>query len=281
MSRRTVRGLAMAAIAAIAVAGTPALASAAPAAQPNRAATVNNPLDIPINPPATPELPPVPKVELPKQGKEKSGKSRPLVKKPDTSCLETGPSQQVVEKFIAARPYYGKVRVDGRQSPQDCKAIAKLQQRFGISPAKGYAGKVTGNVVRRITASHLSSCAPKGRLTVCVDLTAQTMWVHNGKRITLGPSPIRTGRAGMATPPGQFSITEKKRMTVSSYYKVKMPYWQRFYRDMGFHETPSYLYEGDSPGSHGCINVLKGDAGQLFKMTKIRTRVHIFGKKPA
>jgi lipoprotein-anchoring transpeptidase ErfK/SrfK len=57
-----------------------------------------------------------------------------------------------------------------------------------------------------------------------------------------------------------------------------MPYWQQFHRDMGFHETPSYLYQG--PGSHGCLNLLRRDAVTLYGLTKRGTPVQIFGRKP-
>jgi lipoprotein-anchoring transpeptidase ErfK/SrfK len=106
------------------------------------------------------------------------------------------------------------------------------------------------------------------------------MWVMSGSRRTYGPVPIRTGRKGLTTPAGAFRIQDKKVTTTSSYFKVKLPYWQRFYRDMGFHQTTTYLYDSRIPGSHGCINLLPTDAQALFRITRGGTPVHIFGRKP-
>jgi len=187
-----------------------------------------------------------------------------------------------VERFLAAHPRYGRVTVDGRQDATDCAAIRTFQLRFGVLPSVGYAGPVTGRVAARLTAaeSRRGQCGAGSGLTVCVDLTSQAMWAVRGGQVILGPTSIRTGRAGLATPAGAFSVREKKRLTRSSYYDVDLPYWQRFHGDMGFHSTASYLYEGDSPGSHGCINLLSRDARALYAITAPGTPVHIFGRKP-
>jgi peptidoglycan hydrolase-like protein with peptidoglycan-binding domain len=195
-------------------------------------------------------------------------------------CAETGPTQKLVEEYLDKAGKWGEVTVDGKQSAKDCAAIKKFQERFGIDPAAGYAGPLTGRVATRLKTSDYDECMPKKGLTVCVDLTAQTMWVVKDGAIKIGPTLVRTGRSGLATPDGDFKITEKKVTTVSSYYGAELPYWQRFHGDMGFHETPSYLYDGGSPGSHGCINVLSQDADTLYEMTSLGTKVHIFGRKP-
>ena len=192
-------------------------------------------------------------------------------------CSRTGPGQLAVERYLAAHPRYGKVTVDGRQSRADCTAIKRFQVRFGISPAAGYAGTVTKSVANRLRNATVSRCRTGTR--VCVDLTSQTFWFVRSGQVVLGPTTIRTGRTGgYQTPTGSFAIGTKKAMTRSTYYGTKMPYWQQFYRDMGLHETPSYLYQG--PGSHGCINLLRRDAVALYDLTRRGTRVSVFGRKP-
>ncbi|WP_163513540.1 L,D-transpeptidase family protein [Fodinicola acaciae] len=272
MARRTVIGLAVAAVVVLTATGAGVAYATGVIPRPPR--PVQKQVEVqrvatePADTPATPEMPPT------KPSPTPAANTRGL------SCGETGPAQAAVERYLDSHPGFGKVVVDGRQSPQDCVAIAKFQQRFRIMPAKGYAGKVTGNIVKRLAAARLNACDTRGKFTVCVDLTSQTMWVNNGGKIAFGPTPIRTGRAGLATPPGHFSISDKKKSTISSYFRVRLPYWQRFHADMGFHQTTTYLYEGDSPGSHGCINLLRGDASKLYSMTTSGTHVHVFGKKP-
>jgi hypothetical protein len=185
----------------------------------------------------------------------------------------------VVEKYLAAHPDFGPVTVDGKQSATDCAAIKKFQVRYGVQPVAGYAGPVSGRVAKRLSSVATGRCSVKGT-TICVDLTSQTMWVVRDGGVALGPAPIRTGRAGMATPAGFYSIKDKKKYTVSTIFDVPLPYWERFNGGMGFHATPSYLYDGESPGSHGCINLLRRDAIALYGLTKTGTRVHIFGAKP-
>ena len=197
-------------------------------------------------------------------------------------CAQNGPAQLAVEKYLATHTQFGTVQVDGKQDAADCAVIKKFQRRYGIIPAAGYAGPLTGRVVARLTSAHarMGQCNTGPGLSVCVDLTSQTTWVVRDEDVVFGPTTIRTGRAGLATPDGEFKISDKKRRTVSSIFHVVLPYWQRFNADMGFHSTPSYLYEGDSPGSHGCINLLSQDAKTLFGITKTGTPVHIFGRKP-
>ncbi len=224
-------------------------------------------------PAATPEVPP------PAHTPPTTHPTKPKVTGP---CAKKGPALRAVEYYLAAHPQFGAVMPDGEPSVEDCKAIRKFQQRYGVSPAAGYAGPVTGRVVSRLNSawSRMGQCRGGSGPKVCVDLTSQAIWVWRGGTLVLGPTTIRTGRAGLATPAGKYSVHEKKRLTRSTIFDVDLPYWQRFYADMGFHATPSYLYEGDSPGSHGCINLLRRDASALFGLTGRGTPVHIFGRKP-
>ncbi len=210
-----------------------------------------------------------------------SPSSSPSVQPPVTPagpCAKTGPTQLVVERYLAKHTEFGKITVDGKQDAVDCATIKKFQVRYGIQGG-GQAGPVSGKVVTRLANAALDKCDAGGSTTVCLDLTSQTMWVVRGGGVVLGPVPIRTGRAGLETPAGHFRIGNKKKHTISTIYKVPLPYWQQFNADMGFHQTPSYLYDGGSPGSHGCVNLLRRDAIALYGLTKVGTSVHVFGRK--
>lgn len=230
-------------------------------------------------PKPTPTAKPTPSAK-PTQSTKPTPSTKPSSAQPVGPCAETGPDQLAVEQYLANHPQFGTVTVDGKQSAQDCAAIKKFQQRYGIDPDAGYAGPVTKSVTTRLANAATDTCQTGSGTTVCVDLTSQTMWVVQGRDTVLGPTPIRTGRDELETPAGKFKIQDKLEYTISTIFNVPLPYWQRFYADMGFHETPSYLYEGDSPGSHGCINLLPSDAVDLFELTESGTPVHIFGRKP-
>jgi hypothetical protein len=178
-----------------------------------------------------------------------------------TCAPRTGPTQRQVERYLG-------LRVDGTASTADCLAVRRFQYRMDIRPAAGYAGPLTGSVVARLTGAALGNCGTSAGVRICLDLTHQVVWVtRGGKRIY--------------TPAGSFRIQEKKVSTTSSIFKgVPLPYWERFHRDMGFHQTPSWLYAPETPGSHGCVNLLPADAKALYSLTKPGTPVRIFGRKP-
>ncbi len=83
---------------------------------------------------------------------------------------------------------------------------------------------------------------------------------------------VSTGRAGFATPTGEYVITNKHREWTSTLYHASMPFFQRLSGgDFGLHQgnVPGY------PASHGCIRVPAGKASKLFGMTQTGDRVTI------
>src|SRR4051794_21262079 len=120
---------------------------------------------------------------------------------------QAGPHQRAVEGYLARLGGFGTVTVDGRQSAADCAAIVRLQQRYGIKTATGLAGPTPRNVARRLADTDTAACRAPGRgLTVCVDLTRQTVWAMRGGAVVLKPTVTRTGMKGYATPTGTFRI---------------------------------------------------------------------------
>jgi lipoprotein-anchoring transpeptidase ErfK/SrfK len=206
----------------------------------------------------------------------------PPSKKPSGDCAQ-GERQLEVETALAQIGEYGPVTVDGHQSAADCAAIRKFQQRFGISPANGRAGVTTGNVARRIAVSRTSAeqarCGAGGGLTACVDLTQQTVWVVRDGAVVFGPTVTRTGMAGFATPAGTYRINFRNLKEWSDKYQVWLPYWQHFTLGMGFHATTTYIHNM-SIGSHGCVNLLAGDARTMWGMINYGTTVRVFGQRP-
>jgi lipoprotein-anchoring transpeptidase ErfK/SrfK len=206
----------------------------------------------------------------------------PPSKKPSSDCAQ-GDRQIDVEVALAQIRAYGPVTADGRQSTADCAAIRKFQRRFGISPANGKAGTTTANVARRIaislTSQEQAKCGAGGGLTACIDLTQQTVWVVRDGNVIFGPTVTRTGMAGFRTPAGTFHINFRNIKEWSDPYKVWLPYWQHFTKGMGFHATTTYIHNG-SIGSHGCVNLLAGDARTMWGLITYGTTVRLFGQRP-
>jgi lipoprotein-anchoring transpeptidase ErfK/SrfK len=162
----------------------------------------------------------------------------------------------------------------------DCAAIKQFQQRYGLQPVDGIAGKATNDVAQRLAASDPTQCdaASGGALVACVDLTNQTTWLMQDGTVVYGPTVIRSGFAGHLTPTGTYEVQWRATQSWSVPYEVWLPYWQAFNGDIGFHQTTSYLHEA-SLGSHGCINLLPADATAYWDTLGEGTTVQVFGHR--
>lgn len=108
--------------------------------------------------------------------------------------------------------------------------------------------------------------APQGPVAVIVSLPEQRAYVYrNGVRI--GVSTTSTGKPGHATPPGIYTILQKRREHYSNLYDdAPMPFMQRLSWD------GVALHAGNLPGypaSHGCVRLPLGFAERLFATTGI------------
>lgn len=84
---------------------------------------------------------------------------------------------------------------------------------------------------------------------------------------------VSTGRAGFATKPGEYVITDKHLDHTSSlYHDAKMPFFMRLScRDFGLHEGRVT----GRPASHGCVRLPAAIARRLFREVPIGTWVSI------
>ncbi|MFD8589273.1 L,D-transpeptidase family protein [Streptomyces sp. NPDC059637] len=196
------------------------------------------------------------------------------------SCTtSTGPYQRQVEAFLG-RP------VDGRQSAADCRATRDFQTRHGISPNIGYAGPVTWGVMSIMKAQKAAGSTPnkagdcptnKGRIA-CVDLTRQLSWIQDGKKLVMGPVPVRTGRDGYETRRGLKQIYWRNKNHVSTIYDVPMPNSQFFDGGQAFHSISGSVWS--PPGSHGCVNMRPGDSQKYWELLRTGDDVFVYGRKP-
>jgi lipoprotein-anchoring transpeptidase ErfK/SrfK len=92
------------------------------------------------------------------------------------------------------------------------------------------------------------------------------------------PTGAGFGALALAFPPAAGTPVVAKREW-SNPHKIWMPYWQRFVRGIGLHDTTTYLHDGWR-GSHGCVNLLGSDAKSLYRKLRIGTTVKVFGRRP-
>ncbi|TJZ44503.1 L,D-transpeptidase [Streptomyces piniterrae] len=189
-----------------------------------------------------------------------------------------GPYQKQAEKFLG-------LRVDGRQSASDCRAIRDFQTSHGITPNIGYAGPVTWGVMSLVTQQKAAGNNPnkahkcptgKGRIA-CVDLTRQLSWIQDGSKLVFGPVPIRSGRDGYETRTGAKKIYWRHLHHVSTLYNVPMPYSQFFDGGQAFHSISGSVWS--APGSHGCVNMRDKDAKKYWSLLGNGDDVFVYGRK--
>ncbi len=93
---------------------------------------------------------------------------------------------------------------------------------------------------------------------------------------------ISSGKPGMETPTGTFTINDKNPRHWSNKYRMWLPYWQQFIAGgWGIHELP----ETDTwkeppthlgtPVSHGCVRLGVGPAQAVYDWTSMGTTVYV------
>ena len=192
------------------------------------------------------------------------------------SCTTSrGPYQRQVERWL-------KLKVDGKQSKADCRAIRAFQVKHKIKPAIGFAGPVTWSRMQYLSAKKNPNAAKKCRVrtyrVACVDLDRQITWVQKGEKVVFGPVPMRSGRVGYKTRTGWFKVYWKHKNHVSTLYHQPMPYAQFFSGGQAFHGVYGSIFT--TVGSMGCVNLRLGDARKLWGVLKKGDRVHVWGRRP-
>jgi hypothetical protein len=187
----------------------------------------------------------------------------------------TGPYQKAVERWL-------RLKVDGKQSEADCRAVQSFQKKQKIKPVTGFAGPVTWATMQLVSArknpNAAGKCPVRKYRVACVDLNRQLTWVQQGKEVLYGPVPMRSGRVGHRTRTGWHKIYWKHKNHWSTLYNSPMPYAQFFDGGEAFHAVYGSIYT--TVGSWGCINLRLADARQLWGVLKKGDQVYVWGSRP-
>lgn len=107
--------------------------------------------------------------------------------------------------------------------------------------------------------------AADGEVSIIVHLPKQELYVYRGNTC-IGSSTISSGRRGRSSPPGVYTILEKKVFHRSNLYQnAPMPFMQRLtWCGVAMHAglLPGY------PASHGCLRLPRKFSKLLFEYTK-------------
>jgi lipoprotein-anchoring transpeptidase ErfK/SrfK len=114
-----------------------------------------------------------------------------------------------------------------------------------------------------------------------IDIAQQRMTLFQDGR-AIQSHLISSGKRGMDTPKGEFSIHNKAPRPWSKTYGLYMPYWMAITADgkFGIHELPEWpsgYKEGANhlghPVSHGCVRLGVGNAREVYDWTDTGTVV--------
>lgn len=117
-----------------------------------------------------------------------------------------------------------------------------------------------------------------------VNLSAQILSTFEDGKLLMA-SMISSGKRGMETPKGEYSIHNKASRVWSKKYGLYMPYWMAVASDgsFGIHELPEWpggYKEGANhlgiPVSHGCMRLGVGPAKEVYDWADIGTPVVIY-----
>ncbi|MDI9831750.1 L,D-transpeptidase family protein [Streptomyces sp. KAU_LT] len=187
---------------------------------------------------------------------------------------EDGPYQREVERWLGRK-------VDGEQSPADCRAIRGFQVKHKIKPAIGFAGPVTWATMRlesaRKNPNAAGKCPVRAYRVACVDLDRQIAWVQTGRKVVFQPVSVRSGRKGYGTRTGWHRIYWRHKNHVSTLYNSPMPYAQFFDGGQAFHGVYGSIFT--EVGSMGCVNMRLDDARALWKLLRNGDRVYVWGHR--
>ena len=118
--------------------------------------------------------------------------------------------------------------------------------------------------------------APAGRVTMLVDLSAQTLSVFRGGQ-EIGRAVILYGTTENPTPTGTFTILEKDVDHESNIYDARMPFMLRLTND-GIAIHGSNVRYGSA--SRGCVGVPEEFAQLLFGQARVGDQVTVIAGDP-
>lgn len=140
------------------------------------------------------------------------------------------------------------------------------------APSPASASVTSATVARRTEGKYID-----------VDIARQVMVLfENGKQ--LDSYLVSSGKRGMDTPKGEFSVANKAPRPWSKTYGLYMPYWMAFTGDgkYGIHELPEWpsgYKEGADhlghPVSHGCIRLGVASARRVYEWADVGTPIII------
>lgn len=180
----------------------------------------------------------------------------------DNSVLEEGKEGKLLDKNAAISQIVSQVKGSSND-------IVIALATYSVAPSEIKVFPAEGLIPGRFEGRYLD-----------VDLATQKLCRVESTAV-VDCFIISSGKPGMPTPTGTFSITGKSPRSFSSKYGLWMPWWQQFNGPYGIHELPetdTWKEVPDhlgTPVSHGCVRLGVGPAQEVYNWTSIGTPVYI------
>lgn len=203
------------------------------------------------------------------------------------TVVQNNPEKTVFEilpkgDFKEGQKYDLSITLRWRNEKEDA-ARPLLLTHFTTLPPKPKT--VANTFTTRLTEAKRST---KPQITsgkyIDINLSTQVMTLFEDGQ-PLDSYVVSSGKRGLETPKGTFSIHNKTPRPWSKLYGLYMPYWQAITTDgkVGIHELPEWpggYKEGANhlgiPVSHGCVRLGIGPAKRVYDWTEIGTPIVIY-----
>lgn len=193
-----------------------------------------------------------------------------------SSCAQPGASTRLhaqpmtqlqIEQRLARGKYLTRTRVDGHFDDATTQAVMALQGEHHLQ-RDGVIGPNTRAALRAQDAPQTLRATDAQRW-VQVNLDRQTMYLMRGNRL-IHIVHISSGRSGLDTPKGSYTVQWRDRHGWSEKYDAPMPYAQYFIGGYAMHESASVP---GSPASHGCVRLPAHEAPVVWDWVDVGSRL--------
>ena len=181
-----------------------------------------------------------------------------------TAAVSTRPpaSESAQSAALAAASASAAAKASAKASAQASASkaaiAAALASASAAAKAAAAASAASGSVGAETAALRAAGVPCDVHAIACVSLSKQEAWLMRDGKVVYGPVSVATGRAGLATPTGNFHVWYKVVNGWSTTYDAPMPYSVFFYKGDAFHEDPVTVR------SHGCVHLTLKNAEYFY-----------------
>jgi lipoprotein-anchoring transpeptidase ErfK/SrfK len=179
-----------------------------------------------------------------------------------------GPAVLALQRKLVRLKYLAPVARTGLFGYRTEQAVMAFEGQMRIT-RDGIAGTL---FYAKLRNAHIPYPLSRKTRHIEVDRSRQVALLIGSNHKVVRAIHVSTGRPGLTTPGGHFSIIRKERMSWSQLFHVWLPLANYFYGGYAFHEYPDVP---GYPASHGCIRLPKGDATVMWYFAKLGTPVVI------